>query len=530
MAETYTGLTLTSQVTDKSNTYSSTTISSGGILNLYASAYDTTVNAGGILRISGGVAWRTDVYGGQESVKAGGTAYDAKVYAGGSQWVDNGVASGTIVHDGGFQHVEKNGQAFDTTVLSGGKVTVEQGGDLQGGTVAGKFNLRGTAEKTTVEKGGLLNLSRGGMGTDLDLYGSMNLSGSAAGTKVFKGGQLQVRENGTATGTIVSSGGRERIFAGGKSIGATIKKKGVQYVSGTAQKTTVAKGGSVILYKGGELTGKTKLKKGATLSVAGIGASAGKIKAAQKANISYDISGIKSGKAVMLKASGQTISAGFGVVTTAGQKTGVYKLSSKISVADGTAFSIRCGSAKDTAALNGASLKMNGVNYSLSSADGVVSLKLTVAKGVDRLGKSSKKETLKGTVNSDIFYGGAGKDIIKGKNGRDVALYDKNAWGKDTINKTSGTMTLLVAGLRKGTDVIENLSGTTMTLTRKGSSDKVTIKGWSADTHSILYINKAKALKKVDSFINSVARDGITDAQREKAENAVFKAAKLATA
>ncbi len=104
-------------------------------------------------------------------------------------------------------------------------------------------------------------------------------------------------------------------------------------------------------------------------------------------------------------------------------------------------------------------------------------------------------------------------------------MYDKKAWGRDTIAATKGTMTLVIGGLKKTTNVVEKLSGTTMTLTRKGTSDKITIKGWNAATHNILYNVAASKLKEFNTYLNAASP---TEAQKKAAQNSVFKAAKLA--
>ena len=63
----------------------------------------------------------------------------------------------------------------------------------------------------------------------------------------------------------------------------------------------------------------------------------------------------------------------------------------------------------------------------VKSEEGIVSLRLTVDKSAElKVGKSANEETVTGTVKSDIFYGGKGKDTIDGKYGRDVAVYDKD--------------------------------------------------------------------------------------------------------
>ena len=109
----------------------------------------------------------------------------------------------------------------------------------------------------------------------------------------------------------------------------------------------------------------------------------------------------------------------------------------------------------------------------------------TVVRGVMRKGTAAAN-TLTGTANCDIFYGAAGNDTIRGVNGRDVVVYDKNDWGKDTIAATSGTMSILFSGL-KASDISATKSGSNMVFTRKGTSQKVTVQNWNAATHNIVY-------------------------------------------
>ena len=168
----------------------------------------------------------------------------------------------------------------------------------------------------------------------------------------------------------------------------------------------------------------------------------------------------------------------------------------------------------------------NGVSYAVSAAKNVVSLKLAVAPGEMKIG-NAKANKLKGTADSDIFYGGKGKDKITGVNGRDVAVYRAaDAWGKDTIAATKGTMTLVLGGLtaKKVTRSLNKDTGV-MTITKKAdTSQKITVKGWSAATHSIVYATAAE-LKPFATYINAASP---TDAQKQAAQNSVFKAAKLA--
>ena len=160
-----------------------------------------------------------------------------------------------------------------------------------------------------------------------------------------------------------------------------------------------------------------------------------------------------------------------------------------------------------------------------TQAKNVVTLKLAVAAGKWLV--NTGKAALKGAANSDIFFGGKGNNTITGVNGRDVAVYRAaDAWGKDTIAATKGTMTLVLGGLtaKKVTRSLNKDTGV-MTITKKvDTSQKITVKGWNAATHNIVYAT-ATALKPFTTYLNAASP---TDAQKQAAQNSVFKAAKLA--
>ncbi len=104
-------------------------------------------------------------------------------------------------------------------------------------------------------------------------------------------------------------------------------------------------------------------------------------------------------------------------------------------------------------------------------------------------------------------------------------MYDKTAWGKDTIAATKGTMTLVLSGL-KSTDIKWKDSGTTRTIWKTAAtSQKIIVKGWNAATHSIKY-GTATQMKAFTTYVNAASP---TAAQKTAAQNAVWKVAKLAS-
>ncbi|MBQ9406789.1 MAG: hypothetical protein IJU37_08675, partial [Desulfovibrio sp.] len=193
--------------------------------------------------------------------------------------------------------------------------------------------------------------------------------------------------------------------------------------------------------------------------------------------------------------------------------------------AKNTVYTVNLAGVKQgTAKLNGLGLIKGNAVYAVNTGSSN-SINLTVATAATKPYKgTTKTDKLTGTANWDVFYGGKGNDTITGVNGRDVAVYDTTAWGKDTIAKTSGSMTLLFKDI-KASDIVKKVSGTTMTITRKGdASQKITVKGWSDATHNIVF---ASGMKAWNTYIGKASP---TAAQVTAARNEVFKKAGLASA
>lgn len=191
-----------------------------------------------------------------------------------------------------------------------------------------------------------------------------------------------------------------------------------------------------------------------------------------------------------------------------------------------TAYSLTVGSVNvGTVKLNGSALAKNGMSYKLASSGAEINLAISMKAG-RMLKGTAKANSLAGTAHSDVFWGGKGNDAIAGKNGRDVAVYDKTAWGKDKILKTDGTMTILFKDLRKA-DVVQKLNGTTMTLSRKDAKGQsITVQGWSKDTHNVVFGGTMNAFDKWLKASTSMAVQKAAPAAR----NEVWKKAGLAQA
>ncbi len=439
-----------------------------------------------------------------------------------------------------------------TNYVGAYKLTLGTGAKDVAGNALGKDILTNVSTMTvtskTIAAGKSQNVYGGGIASASVVKGTQAVftGGKVLGSLVKAGGKLTLNA-GTATGAKVSGTSKS---AGTMSIGSgiasntTVQAYGALTMNGgTAKKVTVQKNGSLTLTKGtvkaltlasggkvqingGKLVGTTTLN-GGTVTVAATGVKVGKITAKTAAVVKYDVSAVKPGAktAMLVRGTKQALNTGYGIVTAKLQKMGAYKLSSKLTVAKGKEFGLFQGTSKIGAATLGTAKELNGVSYKVAQSKGIVTLKLAAVAG-EILPGTAKKDTLTGTANCDIFYGGKGNDTIKGMGGRDVAVYDKTAWGKDTIAATKGTMTLVLQDIKK-TQVTTKLSKGTMVIKRKGTSQSITVKGWSADTHNIVYNVAAADLKAFTNYRNAASP---TATQEKNARNAVWQKAGLASA
>jgi autotransporter passenger strand-loop-strand repeat protein len=199
---------------------------------------------------------------GVEVVQHGGTASGTTVDNGGIQ-DDYGKASGAIVHNGGVQDVETGGTASKTTV-------------------SGEQDVFGSASSTTVKTGGIEIVETGGnaSGTVVDNGGAQDVFGGTATDTTVKGGGVQLvgflfteeGSGGTAVGTVVDKGGIQDDF--GTATSTTVS--GEQDVFGIANGTIIKTGGKEIVEAGGVDNGATisggmlEFKTGATAGSAEI--------------------------------------------------------------------------------------------------------------------------------------------------------------------------------------------------------------------------------------------------------------------
>jgi autotransporter passenger strand-loop-strand repeat protein len=181
-----------------------------------------TVLAGGYLLVqSGGTAVGTTDNGGSVSIAAGGKSLGAPIADEGDMEVF-GLASGTVLNGG------------DLGADPGGTVTgsVVNGGDLY-------IDPNSTAINTTINTGGSVTLIAGG---------------TASGTTI-DGGTEYVRAGAVTNGTTVNAGGTEYVFAGGVARSLTVGAGGSATMLGTTDGATINNGGTLTVFDGGSATG-----------------------------------------------------------------------------------------------------------------------------------------------------------------------------------------------------------------------------------------------------------------------------------
>ncbi|MBQ7738344.1 MAG: AIDA repeat-containing protein [Desulfovibrionaceae bacterium] len=413
---------------------------------------------------------------GMQSVYAGARAYNTRISGG---WQDvSGIASGAIVYSGGYQIIDAGGQASNTTVKSGGYHVLWSGG--------------AKSVEAIVEKDG-------------GIYASANTSVSSVTLKA--GGYMWI--------------------AGGNTLGGTNSFTAASVSGGTASNfVQLAKNASITAGANTKMDNLYLDASNAKLSFNGTGSKLNALKL-NSTTVSYNISNLKAkGSTYMLSLTTKNSqNAGKFTVTVArAQEIGVYELSQNIAQNKNLAYSINLNSKKlGEAKLNSTALTKYGLTYSVKLSGQKVNLTIAIKAG-KMLKGATKAATLNGTDNSDVFANGKANDTFKGTNGRDVAVYNKDAWGKDTIAKTSGTMTILFNGL-KASDIKTSPKNGTMTITRKSDSkQKITVLGWNDATHNIVY---ASGMNAFNRYLKSAKP---TTAQITTARNEAFKKAGLAQA
>lgn len=389
-----------------------------------------------------------------------------------------GVASGTQLRLDGVQYIYSAGTAVNT-VLSSGSVQYVHSGTAKNTVVGGRaiqmvFN-GGLATSTRVAGNGLLTVS----------------GGTARGATISAGGGLYVHGNGVVANLKVNNGGI-LLLKVNVSMRGTNVFNGVKGLA-SAGKSVVLAPGAAAVFSGGasKMSAVNFSARGATITVRNAGNQIGSLTTNASTNLTLDLTSIRAGASPLLKMASVSVNQGrLKVVVGAAQKTGSYALG--LRAGNGTLFNIRSSGVTLTKVrVGGAAVVKNGVAYRLLSAGGYAKLSLSVSGGriisSRAITRSATPVVLKGTSDSDVFQTRAADEIIDGKNGRDVAVYGNGVWGKDVINATSGTMTLVFAGV-KASDLAINKSGEDIIITRKDAPEQsVTVRKWNDVTHKVVY-------------------------------------------
>jgi VCBS repeat-containing protein len=142
-----------------------------------------------------------------------------------------------------------------------------------------------------------------------------------------------------------------------------------------------------------------------------------------------------------------------------------------------------------------------------------------LARGFD-LDGTAGDDIIAGTNTIDRINGLSGNDLLQGGAGDDVYLFDAGG-GQDTINDTQGTNTLhFGAGILPG-DITFARSGMDMVLGVSGTTDRVTLQNWGANSASRIsrvefadgtVWDSAHLQAQIPSVINGTAGDDVQTA------------------
>ena len=322
----------------------------------------------------------------------------------------------------------------------------------------------------------------------------VEFGGNAIQTNILGNSALMVVHGGVARNTTIDSGGVQEVFDG--TVYSTTVNSGFLSVGfgGKAINTKVANSKNAIiqLFDGGRLEYSSRVILGGNLEIFNHGNSINRLYTNNSTEIKFYISNNPHRDDYGLTLGQRSTNYGtYSVVVSKIEQAGTYKLAKNLNSLNSTQYSVYLRSDKNKQTILGTNsinsrLVNNGVAYTLSENNNNLTLKIALRYG-SMLKGTNGNNNLTGTRNCDIFYGGQGNDTINGIRGRDVAIYDSTNWGKDTINKTSGTMTILFNNIDLH-NILFKESNNNVTLTnRRDRSQTITIRGWDHQTHNIMY-------------------------------------------
>lgn len=497
------------------NSYNTHPVDSFKVTEISAgkSIKDKTITGSSAVQVIVGSAINITINGGYQYIVGNGTALNTVLKHGGKQRLranSGTVVSGTKVYSGCRQSLYASaGSSYKTVLYSNGSQRARHGTCAIGTIISGGTQelLPGSVASNTEIKANGQQICSNLFGYEYSLMGGGYTS--IKNTIVSSGGKMIIADQRcTASKALILRGGSIEICSGGKAVSLTMNSGAKLSLAGNAT-----------------VTGKTNLN-GVALSVSSVGNKLGSVTTNNSTKVNYKLSGVaaKTTTPMLKLASNTTQNGQYTVSVKQTQGIGVYELSENLKQANGKSYTLKLGSTQiGTLKLNSGSSTVNGVTYSLRKSGTKINLNLAMKAGAMKRG-NAKDNTLTGTQHSDIFYGGKGNDQLNGVNGRDVAVYDSTAWGKDTITKTSGTMTLLFKDLT-AKDITKSLSNGKMTITKKNdTSQKITVNGWANATHNIVY---ASGMTNFNAYLKAASP---TSTQQTKARTEVWKKAGLASA
>ena len=403
-------------------TADSTTVNSGGRIYISSggTASNTPINSDGRMYVySGGVAEAARVSGGTVYI-SGGTVCSTTVSSGGIvQLYSGGTVSGLTIASGAKAYLRPGTEVTGINAASGAILGFDVAPDTYfQGTYAGKafeqksgilsnYDIHsgchvsvcsgGTVSEGSVLSGGTLCLLSGASAADAVVNGGfMDVfsSGIAEDTVICSGGYVRVRDFGSAVGTLIESGASMYVHSSnGYAYDTLISGFGRVYDGATMSKVTIASGGSFHLWRGGILK-DVEIHSGGLLDIRESSSIlTGDVLVAGQLDISYDHKTDFSNADIVVDMSGRTVTDTYSIVNlnyigeTAisikvadNQARGTYKFASNASLFTDT-ITIGNGTKNfGTLTIGGAALEYGDYSYSLVQSGKYLNLTVTASQ------------------------------------------------------------------------------------------------------------------------------------------------------
>ena len=228
-------------------------------------ANNTTILSGRLTVFSGGMADHTIVNscGWDQGlhILSGGTAENTTIESGGSLSISSGgFAIGITVNSEGKLYVSSCGVANNTTISSSGELFIFGGGGINSATIDSGGRLcvssGGLADNLAISNGALIEFTVAPDTLLRGTYGGMVFEmkdSLVSGYTIVSGCVLNVSSGGTANQTTVNTGGILVVNSNGYVSNTSINSGGSLIVdfNGIANNTQINAGGNLIVYSGG---------------------------------------------------------------------------------------------------------------------------------------------------------------------------------------------------------------------------------------------------------------------------------------